>query len=133
MIIPRSLSSSPQSKVLFLKVLVVPESVTCCSNKFYSSTTLLQKGYLRTLRLIIIIIIIPGQLIKRRKWWFGPPHQGLFDILTMMGRECIMLDPTYWRHITFACTGCYQLHSHHRLRHYYPRLIAGTNLPTWKG
>ena len=75
---------------------------------------------------------VPGQFIKRRKWWFGPPHQGRFDILTMMGREC-RLDPTYQRHITFACTGCYQLHPHHRLRHYYPRLISGTNLPTSKG
>ena len=28
--------------------------------------------------------------------------QGRFDILTMM------LDPSYQRHITFACTGCYQ-------------------------
>ena len=25
------------------------------------------------------------------------------------------LDPSYHRHITFACTGCYQLHTHHRL------------------
>ena len=49
------------------------------------------------------------------------------------GRECSRLDPTYQSHITFACTGCYQLHPHHRLRHYYPRLIAGTNLPTSKG
>ena len=49
------------------------------------------------------------------------------------GRECSRLDPTYQHHITFACTGCYQLHPHHRLRHYYPRLIAGTNLPTSKG
>ena len=48
-------------------------------------------------------------------------------------RECSRLDPTYQRHITFACTGCYQLHPHHRLRLYYPRLIAGTNLPTSKG
>ena len=31
------------------------------------------------------------------------------------GRECSRLDPTYQRHITFACTGCYQLHPHHRL------------------
>ena len=49
------------------------------------------------------------------------------------GRECSRHDPTYQRHITFACKGCYQLHHHHRLRQYYPRLIAGTNLPTSKG
>ena len=64
---------------------------------------------------IIIIIIIPGQFIKRRKWWYGPPHQGRFDFLTMMGREYSRLDPSYQPHITFACTGCYQLHPHHRL------------------
>ena len=39
-----------------------------------------------------LIIIIPGQFIKRRKWWFVPPHQGRFDILTIMGRECSCLD-----------------------------------------
>ena len=39
------------------------------------------------------------------------------------------------RHITFACTGCYQLHPppHHRLGIITPKLIAGTNLPTPKG
>ena len=56
-----------------------------------------------------------------------------FDTLTMMGSECSRLDPTYQCHITFVCTGCYQLHPNQRLRHYYPRLIAGTNLPTSKG
>ena len=56
-----------------------------------------------------------GKFIKRRKWWFGPPHQGRFDILTMMCTECSRLDMSYQRHITFACTGCYQLHPHHRL------------------
>ena len=64
---------------------------------------------------IIVIIIIPEQFIKSRKWWFGQPHQGRFDILTMMDRECSRLDPSYQRNITFACTGCYQLHPHHRL------------------
>ena len=59
---------------------------------------------------IIIIVIIPGQFIKRRKWWYGR-----IDILTMMGTECSRLDPSYQPHITFACTGCYQLHHHHRL------------------
>ena len=77
--------------------------------------------------------IMRGQFIKLRKWWFSPPHQGRFDILTMMGSECSRLDPRYQRHITFACTGCYQLYHHHRLRHYYPRPIADTNLPTPKG
>ena len=43
------------------------------------------------------------------------PHQGRFDILTKIGRECSRHDPSYQRHITFACTGCYQLHPHHRL------------------
>ena len=33
----------------------------------------------------------------------------------MMGRLCSWLEPSYQRHITFACTGCYQLHHHHRL------------------
>ena len=65
--------------------------------------------------LIIIIIIIPEQFIKRRKWWFGPPHQGRFDIFNDNGRECSRLNPSYQRNITFACTGCYQLHPHHRL------------------
>ena len=32
-----------------------------------------------------------------------------------MGRECSRLDPSYQRHITFACTGCYQLYPHRRL------------------
>ena len=49
------------------------------------------------------------------------------------GRECSRLDSTYQRHITFSCTGCYQLHPHHRLKHYYPRFIADINLPTSKG
>ena len=53
--------------------------------------------------------------------------------LTMMGRECSLLDPSYQRHITFACAGCHQLYSPSPSRHYYPRLIAGTNLPTPKG
>ena len=30
-------------------------------------------------------------------------------------RVPIWLDPSYQRHITFACTDCYQLHPHHRL------------------
>ena len=38
---------------------------------------------------IIIIIIIPGQFIQRRKWWLGPPHQGRFDILTMMAESAV--------------------------------------------
>ena len=108
--------------------------------------------------ILIIIIIIPGQFIKHRKWWFGSPHQGRFDIFNDDGRECSWLNPTYQRHITLAAvqqvqaatnstatatnstasTGCYL----YRLlpttppspsRHYYPRLIAGTNLPTPKG
>ena len=61
-----------------------------------------------------------------------PVNRGALH-LTMMGRECSWLDPSYQRHIAFACTGCYQLHPHHRLRHYFHRLIAGTNLPTPKG
>ena len=60
---------------------------------------------------------ISGQFIKRRKWWFGPPHQGHFDILTMMGREWSRLPTT----------------PQSPSRHYYPRLIAGTNLLTPKG
>ena len=51
----------------------------------------------------------------------------------MMGRECSWLDPSYQRHITFACTDCYQLEPPHHRPHYYPRLIAGINLPTLKG
>ena len=39
--------------------------------------------------LLIIRIIIPDQFIKRRKWWFGPPHQGRFDILTMMAESAL--------------------------------------------
>ena len=33
----------------------------------------------------------------------------------MMCIECSWLDPSYQSHITFTCTGCYQLHPHHRL------------------
>ena len=44
---------------------------------------------------LILTIIIPGQFIKRRKWCFGPPHQGRFDILTMISRKCSRLDPSY--------------------------------------
>ena len=71
------------------------------------------------------------QFIKRRKWWFGPPHQGRFGILTMMGRECSRLDPTYQRHITLWM---------HRLlpttspsQALLPPTYRGTNLPTSKG
>ena len=35
--------------------------------------------------------------------------------LTMMGRECSSLDPSYQRHITSASTGCYRLHPYHPL------------------
>ena len=83
--------------------------------------------------IIIIIIIIPDQFIKHRKWWFVPPHQGRFDILTMTGRECSRLDPTYQRHITFAMYRLLPTTPPSPSRHYYPRLIAGTNLPTLKG
>ena len=41
--------------------------------------------------------------------------KGALTFLTMTSRECSWLDPSYQRHITFACTGCYQLHPHHRL------------------
>ena len=60
-----------------------------------------------------------------------PVNRGALH-LTMMGRECSWLDTSYQRHITFACTCCYQLHPISPSRHYYPRLIAGTNLPTPK-
>ena len=89
-----------------------------------------KEGGSRLLHIYIIIIIISRQFIKRRKWWFGPPHQGRFDIFNDDGRECSRLDSSYQRHITFACTGWYQLHPHHRLGIIIPRLIAGTNLPT---
>ena len=59
--------------------------------------------------------------------------RALWHFLAMMGRKCSRLDPNYQRHITFACTGCYQLHPHHRLGIIIPRLITGTNLPTSKG
>ena len=42
------------------------------------------------------------------------------------------VDPSYQRHITFACTGCYPL-TPSPSRYYYSRLIDGTNLPTSKG
>ena len=48
-----------------------------------------------------------------------------------MGWECSCLDPSYERHITFACTGCYLLHPHHRLE-IFTRLIVDANLPTSK-
>ena len=83
--------------------------------------------------IIILIIIIPGQFIKRLKWWFSPPNQGRFDIFNDDDRECSRLDPTYQRHITFACAGCYQTTPPSPSRQYYPRLIAGTNLLIPKG
>ena len=64
----------------------------------------------------------------------SPPFVNIGALhLTMICRECSWLDPSYQSHITFACTGCYQLHPHSPSKHYYPRLIAGTNLPTTKG
>ena len=51
-----------------------------------------------------------------------------------MGRECSRLDPSYQRHITFACTCCYTNYTpYHHLGIIIPRLIAGTNLPTPEG
>ena len=61
-------------------------------------------------------------------------HQIRFDICTMMGRKCSRLDPsgrvtstTLHLHVQ-AATNCTPSPS----RHYYSRLIAGTNLPTQK-
>ena len=51
-----------------------------------------------------------------------PVNRGALH-LTMMGRECSWLDPSYQRHITFACTGCYQLHLYHRLGIITPDLL----------
>ena len=79
----------------------------------------------------LIRIIIPGQFIKRRKWWFGPPHQGRFVILTMMAESAVVS--------TRVTSAILHLHAQAATntpspsRHYYPRLIAGTNLLTWKG
>ena len=39
-------------------------------------------------------------------------HQGRLVILMMMGRECSRRNQS---NISFACTGCYQLHPHYRL------------------
>ena len=57
---------------------------------------------------------------------FGHHIKGALTFLTMMNR----LEPSYQRHITFACTGCYQLHPSSSSRHYYPRPITGINLLT---
>ena len=47
---------------------------------------------------------------------FGPHHiKGALTLLTIMSRECSRFNPSYQRHITFAGTGCYQLHPHYRL------------------
>ena len=35
------------------------------------------------------MIIVPDKFIKRRKWWFGPPHQGRFDIWSMMAESAV--------------------------------------------
>ena len=48
-------------------------------------------------------------------------------------RRVHLARPSYQRHITLACTVCYQLHYPSPSRHYYLRFIAGTNLPTPKG
>ena len=68
-------------------------------------------------RVIIIIIIMLAYLYcapLTPGWqWTSPYHpvnRGPLH-LTMMGRECSWLDPSYQRHITFACAGCYQLHA----------------------
>ena len=49
------------------------------------------------------------------------------------GQTVQLAHTSYQCQITFACTRCYQLHSHHRPGIVTPRLIAGTNLPTSKG
>ena len=102
-------------------------------NRTRSSRLILSVAILIFYIYIYVYIRIPGQFIKRRKWWFGPPHQGRFDIFNDDGIECSRLDPTYQRHITFACTGCYQLHPHHRLGIITPDFSPSTNLPTPKG
>ena len=79
--------------------------------------------------IIIIVLIIPGQFIKHHK--FDPYHiKSVFTFLTTMGKECSRHDSSYQRHITFALTGCYQLHPHHRLGIITPNLSL---VPTyWK-
>ena len=49
---------------------------------------------------------------------FGHHIKGALTFLTMLSRECSRLDPSYQHHITFACTGCYQLHPSSPSRHY---------------
>ena len=111
----------------FLHVFFDICSITCVKTELFSYLFRLEIGEIQSLSANQKIIIIkPGQFIKRRKWWFDPPHQGRFVILTMMGRECSRLDPSYQRHITFACTACYQVPTTppSPSRHYYPDLSS---------
>ena len=71
------------------------------------------------LRPILIIIMQPiyiAPLIPGWQWTshHHPVNRGALHLI-MMSRECSWLDPSYQRHITFVCKGCYQLHPHHRL------------------
>ena len=83
--------------------------------------------------IIIIIIIISEQFIKRRKLWIWLPHQGRFDIFNddqqRVQQTLSELPPPYY----ICMYSCYQLHPSSPSRHYYPRLIAGTNLLTPEG
>ena len=59
--------------------------------------------------------------------------KGALTFLTMMSRECNRLDPSYKRHITFCMYRLLLTTPSSPSRHYYPRLTAGTNLPTIEG
>ena len=83
--------------------------------------------------IIIIIIIIREQFIKLCKWWFGTPHQGRFDIFNDYGQRVQLARPelpaSHYIYMYRLLPTTPQSPS----RHYYPWLIAGTNLPTSKG
>ena len=91
-----------------------------------------------TLLLMTIIIIMLVYLYCAAYTWMtmnesSPPCEERRITFNDDGQRVQLARPELPRHITLAYTGCYQLHPHSPSRHYYPRPIAGTNLPIPKG
>ena len=82
---------------------------------------------------VLTIIIILGQFIKRRKWWFGPPHQGRFDIFNDDGQRVQQARPELPAPHYICMYRLLPTTLPSPSRHYYSRLIVGTNLLNPKG
>ena len=79
------------------------------------------------------IIILPGQFIKHCKWQFGSHHiKGAWAFQRWWAESAVdstrVTTATLHLHVQAATNYTQSLS-----RHYYPQLIAGTNLPTPKG